>query len=185
MVPLNLLLTRESIPFCFLHEERLIRRNPFDWWRAKALVRFFTIFGFESGAIFVISNPAYYWRWLERIRDIKLDESFLWIHQFYCAVAAFLPAFWWVLYISFYSRVLYLAFKPSRTTENRISLAGAKYVYPYSLYNSSVRLKILGRSTVLDSIAQCDAYSKNINWAIEDWFDTISPVTFSLISASP
>jgi hypothetical protein len=43
MVPLNLLLTLESIPFCFLHEELPMRLKRWYWWRSKDFVLFFTI----------------------------------------------------------------------------------------------------------------------------------------------
>ena len=54
IVPLNLLLTLESIPFCLRHEERPMRQNCWCWWRSKDLVRFFTILVLLIGVILVI-----------------------------------------------------------------------------------------------------------------------------------
>lgn len=54
MVPLNLLLTLESIPFCFLQEDLPIRLKRWYWWRSKDLVLFFTILALFTDVTFAI-----------------------------------------------------------------------------------------------------------------------------------
>ena len=63
IVPLNLLLTRESIPFCLRHDDLPIRKNCWCWWRSKDLVLFLTIFALLRGVIFVMINKYYALLW--------------------------------------------------------------------------------------------------------------------------